>query len=161
MSDRVLNTPLLISSPLSPPNLLQSQQEHQNSIQGVIWGQKIRTKPRIFRVYSRPLLGATRAPNLLPWVFKKVFSLEMIKNGICLGGASKQNAFFSKMVSQKRYTCPQCLKQVLILVKISFAELSFQQHLNIPSLLRSYILTLPWLFVLVYLLANLEIHAFL
>ena len=122
---------------------------------------KIRMKPRIFRVYSRPLLGATSAPNLLPWVFKKVFSLEMVKNGICLGGASKQNAFFSKMVSQKRYTCPQCLKQVLILVKISFAELSFQKHLNIPSLLRSYILTLPWLFILAYLLANPETHAFL
>ena len=39
--------------------------------------------------YSRHLLGATIAPNLLPLVLKKLFLLEMVKNGICLGDASK------------------------------------------------------------------------
>ena len=37
--------------------------------------------PSIFlppvRAYSRPLLGATIAPNLVPWVLKKIFSLEI------------------------------------------------------------------------------------
>ena len=36
------------------------------------------------RAYSKPLLGATMAPNLVPWVFQKIFSLEMVKNDICL-----------------------------------------------------------------------------
>ena len=53
------------------------------------------------RAYSRPLLGATIATNLVLWVLRKIFSLEMVKNDICLGGASKQNAFFSKNVPQK------------------------------------------------------------
>ena len=60
--------------------------------------------------YSRPLLSATIAPNLKPWVLKKIFSLEMIKNDICLGGASKQNAFFHKMCPKKMHPCPQCLE---------------------------------------------------
>ena len=47
----------------------------------------------IFRAYSRSLFGATFTPNLAPWVLKKIFSLEMVKNNFCLGGASKQNVF--------------------------------------------------------------------
>ena len=39
---------------------------------------------------------ATIAPNLVPYVLKKVFSLEMVKNDIYLGGASKQNVLFSE-----------------------------------------------------------------
>ena len=39
--------------------------------------------------YSRPLL-------LVPWVFEKIFSFEMVKNDICLGGASKQIALSSE-----------------------------------------------------------------
>ena len=49
-----------------------------------------------YRAYSRPLLGATIAPNLVPWVLKKIFSFEMVKNDIHLDGASKQNALISK-----------------------------------------------------------------
>ena len=48
------------------------------------------------RAYSIRLLVATIAPNLVPLVLKKMFLLEMVKNGICLGGASKQNGLFSK-----------------------------------------------------------------
>ena len=33
-----------------------------------------------YRAYSRILLGATIAPNLVPWVLRKIFSLEMTKN---------------------------------------------------------------------------------
>ena len=36
----------------------------------------------LFRAYSRPLLGVTITPNL-------VLSLKMVKNDICIGGASK------------------------------------------------------------------------
>ena len=31
------------------------------------------------RPYSRPLLGATIEPNLVPWILKNVYSLEMVK----------------------------------------------------------------------------------
>ena len=41
------------------------------------------------RAYSRPLLGVTIVPNLVPWVLNEVFSSEMVKNDICLEGASK------------------------------------------------------------------------
>ena len=54
--------------------------------------------PTIIRANSGPFLGATLAPNLAPWVLKKIFSLEIVKNDFYLGGASKQNAFFSKNV---------------------------------------------------------------
>ena len=46
------------------------------------------------RAYSRPLLGVTIAPNLVTWVLKKIFSLEMCRNDIYLWGGSKQNALF-------------------------------------------------------------------
>ena len=54
------------------------------------------------RAYSGPSLGATIAPNLVPWVLKKIFSLEMGKNNIYLGGAREQNAFFQKFCPKKR-----------------------------------------------------------
>ena len=50
----------------------------------------------IIRAYSRPLLGVPFAPNLAARVLEKIFSLEMVKNYFCLGGAGKQNAFFSE-----------------------------------------------------------------
>ena len=62
------------------------------------------------RAYSIHLLGATIEPNLVPWVLKKIFSLEMVKNGICLGGASKQNALFSEKLASETYPCPHCLE---------------------------------------------------
>ena len=46
------------------------------------------------RAYSRPLLGVTIIPNLVPWVLKKIFSLEMCRNDIYLWGGRKQNALF-------------------------------------------------------------------
>ena len=54
------------------------------------------------RAYSGPLLGATNVPSLAPRVLKKIFLLEMVKNDICLGCASKQNAFFQKICPKKR-----------------------------------------------------------
>ena len=39
-----------------------------------------------FRVYSRPFLGETIAPNLMPQILKKIFLLEIVRNDICLGG---------------------------------------------------------------------------
>ena len=57
-----------------------------------------------FWAYSKPLSGATIAPNLVSWVLRKIFSLEMVKNDICLGGASKQNVLFSENMSQKKST---------------------------------------------------------
>ena len=62
---------------------------------------------------SRPLLGATLAPNLVIWVLKKLFSLVIVKNNICLGGTSKQNAFFEN-VRPKKDQCPQCQVQALL-----------------------------------------------
>ena len=41
------------------------------------------------RAYSRPLLSATIVPDLVPWILRKIFSLKMVKNDICLGGVSK------------------------------------------------------------------------
>ena len=50
----------------------------------------------VYRAFFRPLLGATIALNLVPWVLKKELSLEMDKNNIYLEWASKQNALFSE-----------------------------------------------------------------
>ena len=52
--------------------------------------------------YSRPLLGATIAPNLVPQSLKKKLSLEMVKNGICFRGANKQNALSLEDVPWKK-----------------------------------------------------------
>ena len=50
--------------------------------------------------YSRPLMVA---PNLLPRVLKKVFSLEMVKNKTYLWDTSKQNELFlSNSVPEKK-----------------------------------------------------------
>ena len=49
------------------------------------------------RAYSRHLLGATIAPNLVSRVLKKIFLLITVKNDIRLVGASKPNALFSKI----------------------------------------------------------------
>ena len=56
------------------------------------------------RAYSGLLLGTIIAPILVPWFLKKIFSSEMVKNDSCLGGASKQNAFFSENMPQKKHT---------------------------------------------------------
>ena len=74
----------------------------------------------IIRAYSRPLLGVTITPNLVPYTLKQIFSLEAVKNVNCLEGASKQNAIFSKNVPQKNAPMPQMSKigpdRILILI---------------------------------------------
>ena len=52
------------------------------------------------RAYSRP--------NLVHWVLRKIFSLEMVKNDSCLGDASKnkKKAFFSENVPPKNAPMP-------------------------------------------------------
>ena len=60
------------------------------------------------------MFGVTFAPNQVPTVLKKRFSLEMIKNDICLGGKSKQNASFSGDVPQKTHPCSQCVEWALV-----------------------------------------------
>ena len=57
-----------------------------------------------FRAYSKPLSGATIAPNLVSWVLRKIFSLEMVKNNMCFGGASKQNALFFWKYAPKKHS---------------------------------------------------------
>ena len=38
------------------------------------------------------------APNLVSWVLKRIFSVKIVENDICLGGVSKQMPFFQKIV---------------------------------------------------------------
>lgn len=62
--------------------------------------------------YSRPLMVA---PNLLPGVLKKLFSLEMVKNKTYLWDTSKQNELFlsNSVPEKKMHPCPQCLEYTL------------------------------------------------
>ena len=55
------------------------------------------------KTHSRPLLGVTIVSNLVPWVFKKILSLEMVKNAIFFRGASQQNASINKMLFIETY----------------------------------------------------------
>ena len=50
----------------------------------------------VYRVYSRPLLGASIALALVSLDFKEIILSEMDKNDIYLGSASKQNVAFSE-----------------------------------------------------------------
>ena len=65
---------------------------------------------KFIRAYSGHLLGATIAPNLVPLVLRKIFLLEIVKNDICLGGTSEQNAFFSEKCTLKTHPRPHCLE---------------------------------------------------
>ena len=56
--------------------------------------------------YSRPLLGATTALSIVAWVLRKIFSLKMVKNDICLVDSSKQNTLFAENVPQKTHPYP-------------------------------------------------------
>ena len=56
------------------------------------------------RVHSRSLLGATIAPNLVPLVFLKTFSLEMVKNDLFFWSASQQNTIFFDKCSPRKFT---------------------------------------------------------
>ena len=63
------------------------------------------------RACSRPLLGVAIAPNLMPRVLKRILSLGMVENDICLGGASIQTCFLKKKsMPQKTQLCSQCLE---------------------------------------------------
>ena len=78
------------------------------------------------------LLGATIAPNLMPWVLRKIFSLEMVKNGNCLESRSKQNALFSENVPLKNAPMPPMSRTGLdhfVFLYFSTARLpAFAQH---------------------------------
>ena len=65
------------------------------------------------KVYFRPTLVAAVARSQVPWNLKKVFSLEMFKNDIHLGDASKYNSFSSNNVPKKMHPCSQYLEQTL------------------------------------------------
>ena len=56
------------------------------------------------RAYSRTMLGATIASNLVLLVLKKRFSLETVKNDICSGVTCKQNAPFFRKYALKKCT---------------------------------------------------------
>ena len=64
-------------------------------------GSVLATQNAPYTAYSKTLLGVTIAHNVAPWVLAKVFSLEVAKNDICSGAASKQNVVFSEKVLQK------------------------------------------------------------
>ena len=55
------------------------------------------------------LLDAIIGLNLVPWFLKWIFSSEMVKNNVCLGGASKQNALFQR-ICPKKHTHPPMYK---------------------------------------------------
>ena len=61
-------------------------------------------KYKLVRAHFKPLLGATIAPNLVPWIFKKIFSLEMAKNDIYFGGVSQENDLFFDKCAPKKCT---------------------------------------------------------
>ena len=50
----------------------------------------------VYRVYYRPLIGATSELNLVPWVLKKIFSAEMDKNYIYLVVQADKMPIFRK-----------------------------------------------------------------
>ena len=72
-------------------------------------------KTGYIRTHFITLLGVSIASSLVPSVFEKIISLEIVENDICLGGTSKQMPFFQqqqqqKMCPQKMHPCPQCLE---------------------------------------------------
>ena len=72
-------------------------------------------KTGYIRTHFITLLGVSTASSLVPSVFEKIISLEIVENDICLGGTSKQMPFFQqqqqkKMCPQKMHPCPQCLE---------------------------------------------------
>ena len=42
----------------------------------------------------------------MPWVLEKLFSLEVVENSICLGGACKQMLFLKKKVPSENEPNP-------------------------------------------------------
>ena len=59
-------------------------------------------------MFSGPILDPFSV--LVPRVWKIIFSIKTVKNGICLGAASKQNAFFSENVLPENVLCSLCLE---------------------------------------------------
>ena len=53
-------------------------------------------KTGYIRTHFITLLGVNIASSLVPSVFEKIFSLEIVENDICLGGTSKQMPFFQQ-----------------------------------------------------------------
>ena len=63
----------------------------------VVVGQQLYQKNTLSRANSRPLLGMYIECNQVPWVLKKIFSLELVKNDTCLGGARSKMSFSKKL----------------------------------------------------------------
>ena len=70
-------------------------------------------KTGYIRTHFITLLGVSIASSLVPSVFEKIISLEIVENDICLGGTSKQmplTTTTTKMCPQKMHPCPQFLE---------------------------------------------------
>lgn len=61
-------------------------------------------KTGYIRTHFITLLGVSIASSLVPSVFEKIISLEIVENDICLGSTSKQMPFFQKNVPLKKRT---------------------------------------------------------
>ena len=68
----------------------------------------------VYRVYSRPLLSATITLNLVSGDLKQIFSSEMDKNDIYLGGVSKQNTPFFRKFALKNALMSPISESVLV-----------------------------------------------
>ena len=53
-------------------------------------------KTGYIRTHFITLLGVSIASSLVPSVFEKIFSLEIVKNDICLGVQASKCPFFKK-----------------------------------------------------------------
>ena len=97
----------------------------------------------------------------MPWVLRKIFSLEMVKNYICLRRASKQNAPFSENFPQKN--APMLLmsrigseiwRKLKNLMKNDIPNIPDYCHISNPNLLKyefdhiviNFITRFPWRF---------------
>ena len=56
--------------------------------------------------YSRPLLGVTIPPNLVFWVLRKIFSLEIVKKWHLFRGCKQTKCPFSEEVPPKNASMP-------------------------------------------------------
>ena len=61
----------------------------------------------VSRAYSRPLLVTIIAPTPVPLFLKKIFSLEIVKNDICLGVQANKMPFFKNNISPKNAPMPR------------------------------------------------------
>ena len=97
-----------------------------SQIWGQIWGSNLGVKSKLMCQMTlfpttlnnqglfQTFVGCHYCNQSSALCFEKTFSLEMVKNDICLGGARKLNAiFFQKSTLKKMHPCPQCTEQAL------------------------------------------------